>query len=67
MTNNDLSIMLYNAQGDDEKVRLITCVTRLKGVVSGLKRGDCWCEMAVGNPMVTSHSASCLAAARVMQ
>lgn len=24
-----------------------------------LKRGDCWCEMATGNPMVSIHSHAC--------
>lgn len=24
-----------------------------------LKRGDCWCEVAVGNPNATSHSEVC--------
>jgi hypothetical protein len=24
-----------------------------------LKRGDCWCEMAIGNPMIHDHSEGC--------
>lgn len=29
-------------------------------VLRGLKRGDeCYCEMAIGNPMCHSHSAAC--------
>jgi len=24
-----------------------------------LKRGDCWCEMAIDNPMIKSHSDVC--------
>ena len=34
----------------------------VKSVLNGLKRGDCWCEMAVGNPMVSSHDKDCLRA-----
>lgn len=29
-----------------------------------LKRGSCWCEMGIGNPMVTSHSQACQDVAR---
>ncbi len=32
-----------------------------------LKRGDCWCEMAIDNPMVREHSAGCLKAKQVMK
>ena len=31
-------------------------------VVRSLRRGSCWCEMAIGNPMVRGHSSACLAA-----
>jgi hypothetical protein len=28
-------------------------------VLKGLKRGDCFCEMSIGNPMVKDHTESC--------
>lgn len=32
-----------------------------------VKRGECWCEMAVGNPMVHRHSPQCLNAQMVIE
>ena len=32
-----------------------------------LKRGDCWCEMAIGNPMMRGHSPHCENAKRAME
>lgn len=31
-----------------------------------LKRGDCWCEKGIGNPMVTTHTAECELARKVL-
>lgn len=31
-------------------------------ILRGLLRGDCFCEMAVGNPMCKSHDSGCKAA-----
>lgn len=36
-------------------------------ILEGLKRGEiygqgCWCEHAIGNPMVQEHSRACIAA-----
>ena len=31
-------------------------------VIDGLRRGDCWCEMAIDNPMIRDHSPQCKAA-----
>jgi len=28
-------------------------------ILEGLKRGSCFCEMAVGNPMVREHTEAC--------
>lgn len=36
---------------DDLRVALAT--------IRALKRGSCWCELRIGNPMVRSHSAAC--------
>ncbi len=35
-------------------------IRALSQALKGVKRGSCWCEMAVGNPMVHSHSPQCL-------
>jgi hypothetical protein len=32
---------------------------RCREALVALKGGDCWCEMAVGNPMVRRHSTGC--------
>ena len=40
----------------------LDAVAELVQVIKGLKRGSCWCEMAIGNPMVSSHSEKCKAA-----
>ena len=42
-----------------------TCAKRLaelEQAVLGLKLGDCWCDMATGNPMMTRHSQACVKA-----
>ena len=31
----------------------------LSEIFQSLKRGDCWCEMGIGNPMYTEHSKGC--------
>jgi len=35
-------------------------------VIRGLRRGSCWCEMGIGNPMVSQHTRTCLEASRLM-
>jgi len=42
-------------------------IDRARVVLEGLKRGEiygqgCWCEHAIGNPMVQEHSRACIAA-----
>lgn len=40
--------------------RLRSRIVVLKDALEGLKRGpDCWCEVAIGNPMMTAHSTAC--------
>jgi hypothetical protein len=41
-------------------------VKMLRAIVTGLRRGSCWCEMAIGNPMVREHSTVCKAATVIM-
>lgn len=41
-------------------------IGRLLGIIASLKRGTCWCEMGIGNPMVNSHSDACKAAAEAV-
>lgn len=38
---------------------------RLCEAIRGLRRGSCWCEMGIGNPMVKTHSPACVAAAKL--
>lgn len=33
-------------------------------LLRSLKRGDCWCEAGIGNPMMTNHSPQCRNAKR---
>lgn len=40
---------------------------KLRGIILALKRGDCWCEKAVDNPMATSHSEACVLAREALQ
>lgn len=37
------------------------CV-KLRQILLGLKRGSCWCEAGIGNPIATKHSAACVSA-----
>lgn len=34
----------------------------LREALAGLKRGECFCEMAIGNPMYKEHSKQCVKA-----
>ncbi len=36
-------------------------------VVDNLRRGSCWCEVAIGNPMMKGHTWTCLAAQEWMK
>lgn len=37
-------------------------------VLRDLKRGDCWCEVAIGNPMLQGrHTQACMAAKALME
>lgn len=38
----------------------------LEKVIIDLKRGDCWCEMSIGNPMVKDHSPECKGARAIL-
>jgi hypothetical protein len=38
-----------------ERAALVIAVEAL----NRLKRGECWCEMAIGNPTVREHSKGC--------
>ena len=35
--------------------------------IRGLTRGDCWCEMAIGNPMFSTHSTRCVEAQKIVK
>ncbi len=34
----------------------------LINIIIGLKRSSCWCELGIGNPMLSKHSPACIAA-----
>lgn len=40
---------------------------RARAALRGLQHGDCWCQMAIGNPMVKRHSSACVAAAEALR
>lgn len=40
---------------------------KVREALEKLKRGDCWCEMGIGNPMVREHSPSCVAARAALE
>lgn len=44
--------------------RLVELYTKeqIEPILRGLMRGDCFCEMAIGNPMCKSHDTGCKAA-----
>lgn len=42
-----------------ERTELRAEVQRLREALQWLKRGSCWCEMAIGNPMARRHSKGC--------
>lgn len=35
-------------------------IEELMIMLEGLKIGDCWCQVGIGNPMMTKHSEICL-------
>ena len=59
-----LQRMGYHGLGE---LAAIQGFAELKKVIHLLKRGDCWCEMAVGNPMATEHDKGCLAAKEILE
>jgi hypothetical protein len=40
---------------------------RIIAILTFLKRGDCWCEVAINNPMVTEHSRGCIEAKKLYE
>lgn len=39
---------------------------RLAKAMESLKRGSCFCELAVGNPMVSRHTSACIEATQAI-
>lgn len=50
---------------DQLTIVMIEIQNRQKATIIKLKRGECWCEMAIDNPMITSHSVGCVMAKEV--
>ena len=49
-----------------EELERIVENQELKQALRLLKRGSCWCEMAICNPMVKEHSEGCKLAQQLM-
>jgi hypothetical protein len=41
-------------------------VVALETLIIKLKRGRCWCERSIGNPMVTEHTEACIEATELI-
>ena len=37
-------------------------VAKLRRILRALRRGDCYCEAGIGNPMMPGHTEACIAA-----
>lgn len=50
-----------------ENAALMAAAPDLSAALRGLALGsDCWCQMAIGNPMVREHSPACVAARKAV-
>jgi hypothetical protein len=54
------AIRALQFQADQEIARLLEDNAELLAAIKNLNRGECYCEMGVGNPLVTRHSQRCL-------
>src|SRR4030095_132774 len=52
------ALTFFIEQAEQAKV-LAARVVLLEGLLWTLRRGGCWCDMAIGNPMVHFHSDLC--------
>lgn len=41
-------------------------IREILSALEGLKRGSCWCQMAIGHPMMKSHSEACIKVQEIM-
>ncbi len=44
----------------NEFEEIIKKIEDLADVLKELKTDDCWCQVGIGNPMITEHSKACL-------
>lgn len=42
-------------------------VARLRAALAGLRRGDCWCEFGIGNPMLSRCLPACETAREALE
>lgn len=49
----------YMARDHLALVEALDLIRKLRAVIGLLKRGSCWCELGIGNPMVRGHSDAC--------
>ena len=53
----------YAGAGDRQLIEeLASRLAKVETAMFGLKKGDCWCGMGIGNPMITNHTPSCVVA-----
>ena len=56
--------VLYSIKQDGRNVQARKAlhheIVRLRALILSLKRGSCWCEMGIGNPMMRgAHTEAC--------
>lgn len=47
------------AESDDQR-------RRIRDILLQLRRGDCWCAVGIGNPMMATHSSACVSARAIV-
>ena len=60
------TVALLNQFGHASAKNLADYTTALVEALKLLKRGTCWCEMAIGHPLVNQHSLGCQAARELL-
>ena len=60
------TVALLNQFGHANAKNLADYTTALMEALKLLKRGTCWCEMAIGHPLVNQHSLVCQATSALL-
>ena len=51
---------------NDGTMATVVYLSSVRAILHQLRKGQCWCEMGIGNPMVKKHSEICLAVQEIM-